>query len=111
MFATEVYGRTPKLFTGVHFKTNSVDKQALSGTAIRKQVTVYFSENEQGPRMHLLIYLPSAVHKRVPVIVGLNFFGNHTVSADPGIDLPETWVVKDPAEAKPVYGGELLKSQ
>jgi hypothetical protein len=108
LFAAEVYGRPPKSFTGMHFKINSVDKQALLGAAFRKQVTVYFSENEQGPQMHLLIYLPSAIHRRVPVIVGLNFFGNQTVNADPGIDLPEIWVT-DPAEPKPVYGGELLK--
>jgi hypothetical protein len=108
LFSGEVYGRTPRLFTGVHFKTNSVDRQALSGTAVRKQVTVYFSEDEHGPQMHLLLYLPSGANKRVPVIVGLNFFGNETVNADPGIDLPEIWV-KDSAEAKPTYGGELLK--
>ena len=107
LFANEVFGNTPASTTGVHFQTDSIDKHALNGLAVRKQITVFFSADERGPKMHVLLYLPAGVRKRVPVFVGLNFFGNETVNADPGIDLPEVWM-KDTADAKLSYGGELL---
>jgi hypothetical protein len=92
VFTDEVYGRTPASTKGVHFRIDSVDKNALGGLAVRKQITVFFTRDENAPKMHVLLYLPAKIHKRVPVFIGLNFFGNETVSADPGIDLPEVWI-------------------
>jgi hypothetical protein len=46
--------------------------------------------------MDILIYLPAAARKPVPMFVGLGFLGNESVSADPGIPLAEEWV-RDPA--------------
>jgi hypothetical protein len=92
VFADEVYGRTPASTKGVHFRIDSVDKHALNGLAVRKQITVFFTRDEGAPKMHVLLYLPAKIHKRVPVFIGLNFFGNETVSADSGIDLREVWV-------------------
>jgi hypothetical protein len=44
------------------------------------------------PRMHILIYLPAAAKgRRVPLFLGLNFAGNHTLSPDPGIRLGSVW--------------------
>ena len=109
LFADEVYGNVPAAAStnGVHFHVDSVDQHALNGLAVRKQITIFLSKDETAPKMHLLLYLPAKIHKRVPVFIGLNFFGNETVSTDPGIDLPEVWV-KDAADAKLTYGGELL---
>jgi hypothetical protein len=42
--------------------------------------------------MHLLIYQPNGAAGPRPVFLGLNFYGNHTVHADPGIALPAAWV-------------------
>jgi hypothetical protein len=108
LFANEVYGRTPLATDGVHFRVDSIDKQALNGLAVRKQITVFLSRDEAGPKMHVLLYLPAKIPNRVAVFAGLNFFGNETVSADPGIDLPEVWV-KDTPAGKLTYGGELQK--
>ncbi len=91
LFAEEVYGRTPPGDPGVHFRVDSVEKHALVGAAIRKQVTIFFSRNETGPQLHLLLYLPTGVKGRVPVFLGLNFNGNQAVAPDPGIALPEVW--------------------
>jgi hypothetical protein len=107
LFTDEVYGRTPASTAGVRFRVDSVDKNALNGLAIRKQITVFFSRDETAPRMHILLYLPARIHGRVPAFIGLNFFGNETVSTDPGIDLPEVWA-KNAPDAKLTYGGELL---
>ncbi len=107
LFADEVYGRTPASTAGVHFRVDSVDKTALNGLAVRKQITVFLTRDEAAPRMHVLLYLPAKAHGRVPVFIGLNFFGNETVSTDPGIDLPDVWVKNTPG-AELSYGGELL---
>jgi hypothetical protein len=46
--------------------------------------------------MDLLLYLPARIEKPVPVFLGLNFDGNHTVHADTGIVITPHWVENDP---------------
>lgn len=93
IFAREVYGRTPAgRPVAVRAEVTSVDHAALGGKATRKEVTLWFTGKTDGPRMHLLIYSPNGV-KAPPVFLGLNFFGNHTVLADPGITLARPHVV------------------
>jgi hypothetical protein len=72
------------------FKVFDTDKHALAGKATRKQVTVYFNGQPEGPQMDNLLYTPNHV-KRAPTILGLNFEGNHTIHTDQGIKLPATW--------------------
>ncbi len=95
LFAEQVYGRTPKGRVAASFHSGSEDKHALDGKAVRRQVTMRLG-GEAGPAVRILLYLPSGAQRRVPVFVGLNFGGNHTVAADPGIDLAEVWT-QDPA--------------
>ena len=45
----------------------------------------------------LLVYLPSAAEGPVPALIGLNFWGNHTIHSDPGIRLTGSWVNEQPA--------------
>jgi len=99
IFAEEVYGRTPPGHSDLHFQVDSSDDRALNGTAIRKQVTIFFSHDEAGPRMHLLLYLPEGAQARIPVFLGLNFRGNQAVAADPGITLPAVWTRARPDAA------------
>jgi hypothetical protein len=92
LFRTEMYGRRPGKPAHMTFELVAIDKQALGGTAIRKEATVYFAGKKDGPKMDILIYLPAAATKPVPVFLGLNFGPNQTVSADPGIRLRDAWV-------------------
>jgi hypothetical protein len=92
IYRTEVFGRSPGKPPHLKYEVASVDRQALGGRAIRKQVTVWFSEHPGGPRMSILIYLPAGAKASVPVFLGLNFAGNQSVSTDPGIPLAEEWV-------------------
>src|SRR5581483_11066357 len=87
LFRSEMYGRRPGKPAHMTFELEAIDKQALGGKAIRKEVTVYFAGKKDGPKMHLLIYLPAAGAKPVPVFLGLGFGPNQTVDADPGIRL------------------------
>jgi hypothetical protein len=102
LFETEVYGRTPGgRPTGMTFEVTSVDRKALGGKAVRKEVTVYFTGKKDGPKMDLLMYLPAGAKKRVPVFLVPNFNGNHTIHADPGIAVARVWGRK---------GGDLVRT-
>jgi hypothetical protein len=90
LFSDHVYGKFPGRPEGLHYQVNSVD-EALGGRAIRKQVTVHFGSDNGGPGMEILLYLPKGAKKPVPVFAGLNFYGNHTVNADPGIRVSTRW--------------------
>jgi len=93
LFRTYVYGRAPvERPEGMTFEVFDLDRKALAGLATRKQVTLHFTQNRDGPTMDILIYLPNAVGKGVPIFVLLNFGGNHTIHADPAIRLSTGWM-------------------
>jgi len=91
LFETNVYGRSPRPPKDIRFNVFDVDNKALEGKAIRKQVTIYFSPEEDKAREDLLIYIPADAPKHVPVILALNFFGNQSVLDDSGIKLATIW--------------------
>ncbi|UCH63110.1 MAG: acetylxylan esterase [Fidelibacterota bacterium] len=92
LFEKQVYGKAPGKPEGMRFETKSVDDGALGGHATRKEVIVYFSGEENGPKMEILIYQPNGISKPVPTFVGLNFNGNHTIHQDPDITLSQEWM-------------------
>ena len=63
-----------------------------AGLAVRKEITIRFTGGALTHSMSLLLYLPAGAGKPVPVFLGLNFGGNHTISADPGITVTGSWV-------------------
>jgi hypothetical protein len=96
LFAREVYGRTPAgRPEKMHWAVTAVDRAALGGKAVRKEITVWFTEKKDGPRMHLLVYQPPGApgaHAPWPAFLGYNYYGNQCVSADPGIALSTRWM-------------------
>jgi hypothetical protein len=67
---------------------------------VRKEITVWFTARNEGPKMHLLIYQPPGApgaHAPWPAFLGYNFYGNHSVHADPGITLSTAWMRANPA--------------
>jgi hypothetical protein len=97
LFERHVYGRAPDRPAGMTFGVTSVDCEALGGKATRKEVAVYFTGEKDGPRMDVLVYLPDDRSRPVPVFVGLNFFGNHSIHPDPGITLSTRWMMESEA--------------
>ena len=91
LFAKNVYGHSPKPPKRLSFEVFETSKTALGGKAIRKQVTIYFSDKKDGPKEDMLIYFPAGAKKPVPMILALNFFGNQSVINDPGVKLPTIW--------------------
>lgn len=96
LFAEHVYGRTPSASIEARFEVASVNKQALGGKATRKQIIAHFASKQGNPqkraKMDILLYLPNTASGPVPVFIGLNFSGNHTINADPAIKIPDSWV-------------------
>jgi hypothetical protein len=91
-FEENVYGKMPGRPEKMWFETTSAEPNALGGLATRKQVTVHFAQREYSAQMDLLLYLPNQRAQPAPLFVGLNFHGNHTAHADPGINLPKSWL-------------------
>jgi len=85
----QMYGVVPDA-RGLRFKMLEKDAPAFNGLACRTQVRLLFKGAEAGPSADLLVYTPAHV-RRAPAILGLNFWGNHTVSSDPGILLSRSW--------------------
>ncbi len=112
LFAREVYGRAPAgKPAAMKFEVTSADTAALGGKATRKEITVWFTGKPDGPRMHLLIYQPNGLKAPAPVFLGLNFFGNHTVNADPGIALAQPYIYYDAERYRPAPAGTPVKSE
>ncbi len=91
LFERHVYGRMPTRRIEMHVERRDESRDALDGKAVRKQYEVRFAEAPR-PRMDLLVYLPVDVDAPAPVFLGLNFFGNHTIHADPGIFISDQWM-------------------
>lgn len=96
LFQTQVYGRSPGRPVGMTFQVTSVDKKALAGKAVRKEISVYFSGDRNGPKMDILVYLPVGATKPVPTFLALNFGGNHSIHLDPEITLSQQWMYAKP---------------
>ena len=92
LFEEQVYGRSPGRLPSTAFELTSMEKSALGGKAVRKEVSVLFTGKKDGASMSILIYLPAAARKPVPLFVGLNFAGNQAINADPGITLSKSWM-------------------
>ncbi len=92
LFATQVYGKLPAESIPLRHTVVETDAQALNGLATRKQVTLTFTEDGTGPAIHVLFYTPNGTAGPCPAFLGLNFFGNHSIHADPAIFLSTQWM-------------------
>jgi hypothetical protein len=88
----QMYGCAPERPKGMRFEVQEQAANALGGKATRKQVTIYFNGDVQGPKTELLIYVPNDTKGPVPAFLAINFWGNQTVNPDPAIRLPASWV-------------------
>lgn len=92
LFETYVYGKAPGKPPEMSFEVTSSDPKALGGKATRKEVAIRLTSRQDGPTIHLLMYVPNNKPRPAPAFLGLNFYGNHTVNRDPGITLSTAWM-------------------
>jgi hypothetical protein len=91
LFEENQYGRAPGRPADMSFDVFEKDTPAFDGKAIRRQVTIYFSANKNGPKMDLLVYVPKGAAKPVPLLLNISFSANSSTVADPGVRVGEIW--------------------
>ena len=104
MFETQQYGRAPERPLDESFEIVDKGTPALNGKAIRKQVTIYLTKDKTGPSIDLLIYLPSAATKPVPMFFNINFGAVQNAVDDPGIKPETVWDPKTNTRITPPAG-------
>ncbi|MDL2230784.1 hypothetical protein LJB87_03230, partial [Alistipes sp. OttesenSCG-928-L06] len=88
-FEANMYGRAPQTWEQIRHFVVEEDSLALNGTATRRQIRIWWDGTPTGPYADVLVYLPNQVSGQIPVVLGLNFEGNHSVCTDPAIRIPE----------------------
>ena len=91
LFATNIYGHNPTAPRNLRYEVFDKDQNGLGGKAIRKQITIYFSEKKEGPREELLLFIPKTSRRPVPVFLVLSFNGNQIAARDNSIKLTPSW--------------------
>ncbi|BCS34540.1 acetylxylan esterase [Luteitalea sp. TBR-22] len=87
-FAAQMYGRTPRGLAACTVTAIDAPVPVLDGRALRQQLRLDWVGKAS---VDVLVYRP-AHGRRVPVFVGLNYYGNHAVDPDPGIVLNRRWM-------------------
>jgi hypothetical protein len=107
MIETTQFGRAPAKPEKVvvdRFDTGTV---ALGGKAIRRQTTLYFTDDRTGPKAEVLSYVPADAKGPVPLLLQISFSPNASVVDDPGIRPGEMWgrdKKRVPAPAASAFG-------
>ncbi|MDX1285048.1 MAG: hypothetical protein R3182_08555 [Draconibacterium sp.] len=89
-FTKNVYGEVPGDLKISSFEVVEESNNAFKGKAKRKQVELVFEKDGKTLDFTVLMYLPMNENK-VPLFVGYNFYGNHTITADVDVIISEAW--------------------
>jgi len=92
MFADHVYGRIPESDVRVNYRVLKEDREALQGTAVEKEVVMEVRRGDDTLEISMLIFLPKEQARPVPLFLGLNVNGNHTIHRDSQITITDRWV-------------------
>jgi hypothetical protein len=92
LFQHYMYGRIPPKperwgKDGAAFR----DASFLDGKAILSEETLAFYGPDLAQRLRVLVVRPNKPGP-IPIFVAMNFCGNHTVVADPRVQLPTSWL-------------------
>jgi hypothetical protein len=91
IFENEIYGINPVWKGKIIPAELSSNMNALDGTSIRKEIKLTLKNGPRELSMVMLLYLPKS-SKPVPVFLGYNFGGNHSVTEDPDIAVTNSWM-------------------
>jgi hypothetical protein len=91
IFENEVYGISPVWEGKIIPNELSSKTDALDGTATRKEIVLTLRNGSKELSLVMLLYLPKS-SKPVPLFLGYNFGGNHSVTDEPGIAVTTSWI-------------------
>ena len=85
LYETEIYGRVPQNAPKVSWQVGAIDRTALAGTAVMKQVVGVVGTAPGGPRINLSVYTPANAAGRVPLVLMVNFGGGDAAARGRGV--------------------------
>jgi (4-O-methyl)-D-glucuronate---lignin esterase len=90
LFENEQFGKSPNR-DNVHFKLIETGALVSDKQAIRKQVTIYFTEDTSNYKAGLLIYLPVKTKEPAPLLLMISFSPNCLTVDDQGVKCGMMW--------------------
>ena len=96
LFEEYMYGKLPPRPKGMYFEVLNVKENALDGLAVRKEIRIRLMNNGMQHDLNVLLYIPNNVKTAPPVFLGLNFYGNQTVSKESDISMSKSWMRSNP---------------
>ena len=94
LFQHYMYGHFPPAPAKVEATFERMDKTLFDGKATKKELTLRYGPTNLPP-IHLLLVTPNSRTRPAPVVLGLNFCGNHAVLDDPTVRLPTGWMPRN----------------
>ena len=85
------FGRAPARPPAMHFDVFDAGTPAFDGKAIRRQVTIHLTDDNDGPQINLLVYVPAQATGPVPILLNLSFTANSLTVDDPGVKEGTIW--------------------
>ena len=90
LFQREMYGRIPGPMEPI---VDQIDVGVtVGGYATRKQFRMYFRKDRSGPCINWLAIVPRYARKPPPVLMFLNYGGNHELIGDSEIPVTTSWM-------------------
>lgn len=90
LFQHYMYGYLPPA-PKIHAGVGKTYKDFLGGKATMREITIELGKTG-APKINLMVITPNKIRGSVPVILGINFCGNHTVVKDPRVTLNPNWL-------------------
>jgi type 1 glutamine amidotransferase len=88
LFQHYMYGELPRP-RAVQAKVVHEDAKALGGKATLREIRLTIGK---APGVYVLLVVPNDRKGPVPVFVGMNFSGNHSLVDDPKVRIPDGWM-------------------
>jgi dienelactone hydrolase len=91
LFQHYMYGQLPPKPAALSGVVERVDPTAFGGKATLSEVTLKF-ERPAAPPIHLMLVVPNKRTNGAPVVLAINYFGNHTLLRDRKVRLADNWM-------------------
>ena len=91
LFSNNLYGQIPGKFKKFKIINKKTDKSFLNSLATKKEIRIQFNEKLF---IDLLIFIPNNIVKPIPIFLGMNFFGNHSIVEDDEVEISERIILE-----------------
>lgn len=91
VFASQVYGESPIWDGEMKVTELSSNRTAFDGKAIQKEIKLTLQRDGKAVDLYVLVFIPRQ-QTPAPMFLGLNFYGNHTLTMDKAVLVPQSWM-------------------